>query len=322
MPKISAVMALYNTPYDLLEATVKSILSQTFTDFELIVIDDASSNEYKDFIHSFNDERIKYLKLKNNSGPGHARNEGIKKATGEYIAIIDSDDIYLPNRFEVQADFLDKNPDISLISCAFKQSNNGRIPAVIEQDKDIKTGMLFNSQLANPCVMFRKNIFLENNLFYPENINFAEDYELWLNAMFKGIKMANLKDVLMIYTRRPGQLSKEKQDKQISILKDLYRKIFAQLKMDVSHNEIDLHYNINSENFKAINSPDEISRWFDKIIGGNKTLHLFDEKKLLNKKNQTVKDFVYSKNRLFKIKIGTNNFCIYKPFKFVIEKRD
>jgi glycosyltransferase involved in cell wall biosynthesis len=320
MPEISAIMALYNTPYEYLKPTVESILAQTFKDFELIIIDDASNIEYEIFFNRFEDERIKYFKLEKNAGPGHARNEGIKKAIGKYIAIVDSDDIYMPQRFEVQKKFLDKNNEIALISNAFKQSNNGKIPSVIEKDEDIKITMLFNSPLANPCVMLRKNMFIDNNLFYPEDKTFAEDYELWINAMFKKIKMANLNDVLMIYTRRKNQLSKSNAEKQISILKDLYKKIFSQLEIDFSQEEIDLHYNIYSQNFKSI-SIKKVSDWLDKIIEANKKINFLQENKLLSLKENTLKIITNQKNRILKIKIGKNNLCVYKPLKISLEQR-
>lgn len=321
MPKITAVMALYNTPYVLLKKTVNSILNQTFTDFELVIIDDASTIEYEEFFENFNDNRIKYFKLEQNAGPGHARNEGMVNARGEYVAIVDSDDIYLPNRFEVQSDFLDKNPSISLISCAFKQSNNGKISSVIEKDEDIKVEMLFNSQLTNPAVMLRKTVFVEKNLFYPEDINFGEDYKLWIYAMFVGIKMANINEVLMIYTRRKNQLSKTNAEKQTSILKEIYKEILYRLGVMVSQEEIDLHYNIYLENFDEV-SVESVSRWFDKIIAQNRNVHILDENKLIEKKNSVINRINFLSSRIFKLKIGKKNLCIYKPFRFSIEKRD
>lgn len=320
MPKISAVMALYNTPYNYLKATVESLLNQTFKDFELIIIDDASSMEYQEFFAAFKDERIKYSKLEKNAGPGHARNIGIKQALGEYIAICDSDDIYLPKRFELQAKFFDENPEISLISCTFRFSNRNKNSIVPLEDKDIKAFMLFNSPLSNPAIMFRKNVFIENNLFYPEDTNFAEDYELWINAMFCNIKMANLKECLMIYTRRSGQLSKAKQETQIAVLKKLYKKILSKIGIDASLEELDLHYNIYTGNFEQIHSSEIIFDWFDKIIEHNNGL--FEEKKLIEKQKQTLEKYNRIKNRLFKIKIGANNLCLGKNLNLYIEPRD
>lgn len=321
MPKISAVMALYNTEFEFLKPTIESVLAQNFKDFELIVIDDASTIEYKDFFKSFNDKRIKYQKLEKNSGPGHARNVGIKMAKGKYVAILDSDDIYFPDRFNFQMEFLENNPDIDLVGCSVQYSSNKRIPPVFENNEEIKVEMLFNSQLANPAVMFRKDVFIEKNLFYPEDRNFGEDYELWVKAMFKGIKIANLKDVLMIYTRRPGQLSKTVTEKQITILKIIYKNIFDRLNMQVSLSEIDLHHNIYQENFKSM-SQYEISDWFDKIIEHNKKLNMFDKNVLINKKNKVLDKYKRFKNRAFKIKIGEHNFCMSKDLKFYIEKRN
>lgn len=321
MPKISAIMALYNTPYNYLKATVESILNQSFSDFELIVIDDASTEDYSGFFEQYNDSRIKYIKLGNNAGPGHARNTGIKQADGEFVAIVDSDDVYMPNRFEVQLDFFNENQDISLISGGFKQSNNGRIPHITEDNEDIKIAMLFNSPLANPLIMFRKSFFIEHNLLYPENINFGEDYELWIDAMFAGAKIANLNEVLMIYTRRKGQLSKEKSDNQITILKNLYKKILLNIGIDATQEELDLHHLIYSEKLSE-ERQGQINDWFDKIIEHNKSTKTFDEKKLVQKKEQILSQCKKTGNQLFRIKIGNNNLCVNKDFKIKIESRN
>lgn len=319
--KISVVMALYNTPCSYLKATVESLLSQTFKDSELIIVDDASTVEYEEFFKQFNDDRIKYIKLEKNSGPGAARNTGIRQAQGEYIAIADSDDIYMPQRLELQAKFLDENPEISLIGTAFRPSNKKKISAVLENDKEIKNFMLFNSPLNNPTIMFRKKAFADKNLFYPEDINFAEDYQLWINAMFSGVKIANLKDFLMIYTRRAGQLSKEKNEIQITILKNIYKKMFSQLGLEATDEELDLHYNIYSEKFKGVKSAKQISDWFDKIIEHNRKKKIFDEKLLENKKNQVLEKYNKVSSRFFKLKIGQKNLCLDKNFKMYLEQR-
>lgn len=321
IPKISAVMALYNTPMEFLEKTVESILNQTLADFEFIIADDASSIQYSAFFDKLNDDRIKYFKLEKNSGPGGARNFGIKKARGQYIAIVDSDDIYMPERFQIQSDFLDKNPEISLLSVSYKFSGKNRAIPVLENDSDIKAALLFNSSIANPSVMFKREVFLEKNLYYSEDINFAEDYSLWIQAMSAGIKMANIDDVLMIYTRRKNQMSKVAKEKQIKILKDIYKNIFAILEMEVSRKEIDLHYQIYEGKFCKNVDADEIINWFDKIIESNKNKNIFDGQKLEEKKNETLDRIKKSKSEIFKIKIGNHNLCFYKPLKIKIIPR-
>lgn len=320
-PKISAIMALYNTPNKFLEKTLKSILNQTYSNFELIIIDDASTIEYKDFFKKFGDKRIKYFKLEKNAGPGHARNVGIEKALGEYVAIVDSDDIYYPKRFEKQLNFLETNTDISLLSCAFKFSNKHKISEVLEKDEDIKLALLFNSAISNPAVMFRKKDFMKNNLLYAEDINFAEDYALWVDAMFCGLKMANLKDVLMTYTRRRNQLSKAKVNSQSIVLKQLYKKVFDKLGIDTNSEEIEIHFSINNEIFKTI-EVEKIISWFNKIIDANKNKKIFEEQKLIDLKIATVEKINKIKNIMFKIKIGNYNLCFNKNFQITIKERN
>lgn len=322
MPKISAVMALYNTPYNYLKETIQSLLNQTFTDFELIIVDDASTIKYDDFFKQFNDDRIKYLKLEKNAGPGHARNTGIKMSQGEYIAITDSDDIYMPQRFELQNKFLDENKDVSLMGATFRYSNKKRLTYVPITDYTIRIFMLFNSPLNNSTIMFRKKVFQEKNLSYIEEINFGEDYELWINAMFAGLKMANLPDFLMIYTRRPGQLSKAKLAKQIAILKKLYGKMFSKIGLEASQEELNIHYDIYTEKFTHIKSEEQITDWFNKIIEYNKGKKMFDELCLIERREEMLEKYRKVKNRLFKVKVGGYNLCLSKNLKVYIEERD
>lgn len=322
MTKVSVVMALYNTPFEYLHKTVESILNQSFTDFEFIIVDDASSIEYEIYFEKFIDERIKYYKLEKNNGPGFARNFGIKQAIGEYIAIADSDDIYLPCRLKSQIEFFDTNADISLIGSAYRFSNKNTISHVLVNNDDIKAYMLFNSALANPTIMFKKEVFINNGLFYPEDISFAEDYQLWVNAMFAGIKMANIDECLMIYTRRAGQMSKAALDYQIKILLKIYNDMFIHLGFEPSKEELELHYDISSEKFKRISSAEQILSWFDKIIEFNTKSQLFDPQLLMNKKEQILFQYNKFNNRLFKIKIGGYNFCLSKNLKPYIDRRD
>lgn len=321
MPKISVVMALYNTPEEYLKITVESILNQTLKDFEFLVIDDSSPHDYKPFFDAYNDARIKYFKYAINQGPGHGRNEGIKISKGEYVAIVDSDDVYVPNRLEIQADFLDKNPDVAVVSAAFKYSNKDKVPAVIENDDDIKAASLFDAQIANPLAMFRRDIFAEKNLFYTEGLRFAEDYELWLEVLFAKLKMANINQVLMTYTRRPGQLTKAKAQKQIDGIKAIYRKTLTRFGLNPTQEDIELHYAINAQNFANI-SKESVVKWFSILIEQAKINGLCSEQSLVKLMNNILEKMQKYKNRLFRIKIGEHNFCISRNLRIYVEKRD
>ena len=112
--KISVIMPVYNTKEEYLREAIESILNQTFSDFEFIIINDGSTNNVEDIILSYKDERIVYIKQEN-QGIVAALNNAWDKTCGEYIARMDSDDISMPDRFEKQIKFLEAKPEYSLV---------------------------------------------------------------------------------------------------------------------------------------------------------------------------------------------------------------
>lgn len=120
-PKVSVIIPTYNRAHLLLPRAVKSVLNQTFTDFELIIVDDASTDNTKEVVESFNDSQIRYMRHEQNKGGGAARNTGIEKARGEFIAFLDSDDEWMKEKLERQiAAFSQANPRIGFIFCGMK----------------------------------------------------------------------------------------------------------------------------------------------------------------------------------------------------------
>ena len=116
MVKVSVCMPVYNTKPEYLREAVESILNQTFKDFEFLILSDSPDNtEIDKIISSYDDKRIKYSKNTKNIGISESRNKLLKTAKGEYIAVFDHDDISLPNRLEKEVEYLDKNPDVSVV---------------------------------------------------------------------------------------------------------------------------------------------------------------------------------------------------------------
>ena len=212
-PKISVLMPVYNTKEEYLREAVESILNQTFTDFEFIIINDGSTNNAKDVILSYTDNRIKYYEQENIKLIG-TLNRGLSLCTGEYIARMDSDDISLPERFAKQVEILDNNPDIGIVSCWFKCFPDEYICQNKERPKYLD--LLKSNQLAHPAVMFRKEIFDKYDLKY-ENYLHAEDYELW-SRLIKYTDFYNIQEILLNYRVHPGSISCE--SKQIQIETD------------------------------------------------------------------------------------------------------
>ncbi len=203
MVAISVVMSVYNTKEEWLRESIESILNQTFGDFEFIIINDGSTNNAEDVILSYKDERIKYIKQEN-QGLAKSLNTGLNIAKGEYIARMDSDDISLPERFEKQVKFLDKNKDISILGTWFERFPQKEI---IKHPSNIKyLDLLQRCYIGHPTVMFRRAEFEKYNLKYnPEYL--CEDYELWSRAI-SYFRIANLPEILLKYRWSGENLSK------------------------------------------------------------------------------------------------------------------
>lgn len=119
-PKVSVILPTYNRAA-ILHNAVQSVLTQTFSDFELLIIDDCSKDETRQVVSSMTDKRIRFVSLEKNSGGGASRNAGIFRSKGEYIAFIDDDDRWLPDKLETQLSFLENKP-VDLCYCAVKKT--------------------------------------------------------------------------------------------------------------------------------------------------------------------------------------------------------
>ena len=206
-PQISVLMPVYKTaPY--LREAIDSMLAQTFGDFELIVLNDGSPDEAEAIIDSYTDERIVRYTGKTNVGLANILNIGIDMARGKYIARMDSDDISLPNRLQVQFDYLEQHPDIDLVSVAMQQFGDGsKIMRYDNATEDIKFNALFFSPVLHASSMWRKERFA--SMRYEQDYVPAEDYRLWTQALLAGIHMRNLPDVLYLYRQYATQVTQD-----------------------------------------------------------------------------------------------------------------
>lgn len=212
MPKVSIVMPVYNTPEEYLREAIESILNQTFTDFEFLIINDGSTNNAEDIIFSYKDKRIKYIKNEQNLGLIKTLNKGLDLASSEYIARMDADDISLPQRLEKQVKFLDENPEIGVLGTWYEWFPKRRVMESFTESKDIKECLLLmNNSIGHPTVMLRKSA--ADKFEYDENALYVEDYALWLSLIDK-VEFANLPEVLLKYRRHSGSICKNNKIKQ------------------------------------------------------------------------------------------------------------
>lgn len=206
---ISVIMAVYNADVDEFRDCLRSLLSQTYRDFELIIINDGGDEYFfKDIPELTEFHRCKLVHLGRNSGLATALNVGILEAEGEYIARMDADDICLPDRFEAQVSFLEKNPSVDIVgSWAKCFCGSKRTIRTYTSHNKIFLQSLFNSPMVHPSVMGRRAVFM---LKYNESLRKAQDYDLWCRAFSSGFKFSNINKVLILYrVRGVSNASKE-----------------------------------------------------------------------------------------------------------------
>lgn len=199
MPKISVLMPVYNTQEDYLREAISSILNQTYSDFEFIIINDGSTNNAKEVILSYQDERIKYYENSKNLGVIKTLNKGLVLADGEYIARMDSDDISNPKRLEISLNFMEENPDVGAAGCHAVATPLKYKYATPCQNETITPFLRYIANcMMHPTMIIRKSILEEHNLRYDANYIHCEDYKLWIE-MDKHSRLANIPKVLLTH---------------------------------------------------------------------------------------------------------------------------
>ena len=199
-PKISVLTPIYNTNPEHLREMIESVLSQTYTDFEFILLNDSPENTaLEQQILSYKDKRIRYEKNEHNIGISASRNKLLSMAKGEYIAVLDHDDICAPDRFEKEVRYLDENPDVGVVSGNITffpdDPHTTHYPT---ENLAIKCAMLEGCYLAHTAAMIRKSVLDKHHLSYEEDYSPSEDYMLWIRLI--GVTMFhNLPDVLVRY---------------------------------------------------------------------------------------------------------------------------
>lgn len=236
-PSISVVLPVYNGEKYLIEA-IDSILAQTFTDFELIMIDDGSTDGSLAILQKYQerDTRIR-LVSRENRNLATTLNELIDMARGEWVARMDQDDISLPLRLERQLDCVEKN-NADLCGCWVKYFGgwSRRTWKGWLTDQAIKVDMLFKAPFVHPSVMMRTD--LVRRLRYDKNYEKAEDYDLWVRAAQSGWNMCNIPEVLYLYRKHGSQISTQSAEAQKSLGENIQLRFWHSMS---AHFELDLN---------------------------------------------------------------------------------
>ncbi|EFM11433.1 glycosyl transferase family 2 [Paenibacillus curdlanolyticus YK9] len=266
IPRVTVLMPVYNGEKYLNQA-IESILTQTYTDFELLIIDDASVDSSVELVRSYNDKRIKLVRNTVNMNLIATLNKGLKLANGEYIVRMDQDDISFPNRLKVQVEFMDLNKEVAISGSWIKTfgTKKSRVIKPPTSYKDIKSNLIFGNCLAHPSVIMRKSSLDKFGLSYNQKFIHAEDYELWQRASLL-VEVRNIPKVLLKYRINEQGISRVYNEIQLNTIRLVCENILKQLEVNYSENDLENYYNLCSWNYNIkINNVNKLND-FEEIL--------------------------------------------------------
>lgn len=236
-PAISIVLAVKDETVNL-QFAVGDILAQTFKDFELIILDDASENSQTvELIKSFTDPRIRKVYFEAHQGLAKIKNAGMKLAKGRFIAMMDADDRYPQNKLELQAAFMEENPEVFFCGTAFNLMEKNYGWQVYKKHDFIRAQFILNNPFIHPSVMFDARLVKEFE--YNSEYDYAEDYDLFFRISEK-YATANLPQQLISYNTSPKTgLKKQLSEKQVEYARKIREHILKQRNICPEQSEIE-----------------------------------------------------------------------------------
>ena len=270
MARVTVFIPVYNAE-KYLKDTIDSILNQTFKDFELLLINDGSTDKSVEIIESFNDKRIRLVHNEKNMGLPFTRNRALEIINSEYIALMDSDDISHKDRLKEQVEFLDINRDIDVVGSDFMMFfPNGKKKYVKTPNNPeyIKFYLIFGICIANPSTMLRKSFLNKYNLKYRDNFFVCQDYSFWVDIIKYG-KISNISKPLLYYRSGHDNISRRSSEKKAKQRKELIDKIHIRAiknnGFSLNDEELEIFNDIFCENIKSNISKTDIKK-IEKII--------------------------------------------------------
>jgi glycosyltransferase involved in cell wall biosynthesis len=281
MSLISVVMPVFNTePY--IKEAVDSILNQSFSDFEFIIVDDLSTDNSMQIVDSIIDNRIIKIKKTSHEGNFRCRNHGLATAKGKYICIMDSDDIAHRDRFKKQFEFMETNREYIAAGTFVERFNAEGYAGIwkFHTDSDsLKTGLLKDSVYCHPSLIFRKEAYSRYGIKYNSSYYYAGDYDFMLSLSRIG-QITNMEDILLKYRLHAGQITRAKRQEQINFADCIRLKQLDFFKIRPNMEEIMLHLRLMK--FLPVSGEDltKAEKWLNKLLVKNHRLNVYSEELL------------------------------------------
>jgi glycosyltransferase involved in cell wall biosynthesis len=270
-------MPLYNgEPY--LREAIASILGQTFSEFELLVLDDGSTDDGPRIVKGYRDPRIRLLANDANLGIAATLNRGIRLAKGRYIARMDCDDVSMPDRLSKQFNFMEGNPPVGVCGSRVRRIGAKKgIWRVKAGDAAIRSRLLFENAMAHPSVMIRKSVLDGASLQYDPSLRCAQDYAFWVEIA-RHSRLANLEQVLVLYRVHATQISETKKAEQRSAADSVRALQLKNFGIEPNPEELALHGNLASYGLAGERHfAEKAAAWLSRLRGLNAKRGIYGE---------------------------------------------
>jgi glycosyltransferase involved in cell wall biosynthesis len=265
VPRVSVIMPVYNCAQFLRES-VASVLSQTMTDIELILVDDGSSDGSSEILQTFADKRIRTFRFKQNHGVASARNYAIEKADCEYIGFLDADDLAHPARLAIQVAYLDARPNIGAAASRAWISGPGRQqkqPFQSLSPEEICVTLVFRNCLVTSSVSIRRSLWIP----FRSDEEPGGDYYLWAR-LTPEVHFVLLKRILVTYREHSGGISKRLTERMVQSVRKTHQFQLERIGVDP---KLDLHAMLTAWPADAsIEQLSEAERWLRQLLGANR----------------------------------------------------
>ena len=296
---VSIIIPAYNAGAHL-KACLDSVLSQTYRNTEVIVVNDGSSDDTLSIANSYTDDRIKIISNQSNQGLAACVNLAIRKSTGAFIARMDSDDIAYPQRLTKQVRFLESNKDVHVLGTGMRGFGYSHYTHEFPGAHDAcKARLLFNVCFGHPTVVFRRSVFESGEYFYNEALKqYSEEYELWCRMVDK-FKFANLPEVLLAYRTVSPSAKNEAQQLRRENSFDIRSKLLTD-QLHVSSQE-DFNRHDKVANLDRASDAEQLilwEGWLDELLRRSKDYQAFDEAALLKEVNNVRMELYYWNTQL------------------------
>lgn len=276
--RIGVLMPVYNAaPF--LEEAIDSILNQTYKEFDFYIINDGSIDNSEAIIESYQDDRINYLKNDTNRGLVYTLNRGLNEIRNEFVVRMDSDDIAMPQRFELQIKYMDANPEVMASGTQIQYFGQSDAQPIFPlTHNELKAKLILAHGIVHPTAIYRKEFIDENKIRYEEEFYFIEDYNFWLKVSKSG-RLGNISDVLLKYRWEGQNVTAKNWHTREGRYKLIYQDILRELEIEPTeiNKQIHLELGFNSEKIGEISL---IYNHIKLILNQNKKLRIYPQREL------------------------------------------